>query len=129
MTICSVVNFYLLFVSFFATFCQYLSPSIFLSISQFRLQFSPIPPLGQLSKWAFTLRCLFPSILLPPPATQIRKIRKYANTQIRRYPNTPKHKNANTVEDGFHAPLFQPTPRLRFCHTNCIYWQYNCSKE
>ena len=103
---------FLPFVSFFATFCQYLSPSIFLSISQFRLQFSPIPPLGQLSKWAFTLRCLFPSILLPPSAAQIRKIRKHANTQIRRYPNTPKHKNANTVEDGFHAPLFRPTPRL-----------------
>ena len=92
MTICSVVNFYLLSVSFFATFCQYLSPSIFLSISQFRLQFSPIPPLGQLSKWAFTLRCLFPSILLPPSAAQIRKIRKYTNTQIPKYPKTQERK-------------------------------------
>ena len=101
-------------------FCQYLSFGS--SSPQFH-------PWGSCQSGLSRSAACFHLYSCPPPTTQIRKIRKHANTQIRRYPNTPKHKNANTVEDGFHAPLFQPTPRLRFCHTNCIYWQYNCSKE
>ena len=77
---------------------------------------------------------LLVSIYTPAPSchtnTQNTQARKYTNTQIRRYPKTQERKYYwRRLSRSAVSTYSQTALILRFCHTNCIYWQYNCSKE